>query len=338
MDIKRLSQALVEARTTHHFIEVEPYTPADFEGNEYCLFVKPELTDDPKRFERAATMMLERVEHFGQEIVAAAAMDAQYLERHRVIEEHYGVINLISRFGIEALSDTAKAALKERCGAELERGMIVLGAHQFLQQYPFFSAKALALFFDNLGSVKLGGGAHSAKANINGQLVLILNGFHPDQLERYIAAGSAIVSFVVRSSASWKSLRNDFTGSTHPHSAADSSIRGILFARQAYFELKEVTAGSNGVHVSAGPIEAMVEICRYMSNLDQKDRRDPRDTTFGQRLVEAGLGPDDIHRLGANPVVEMENKRVSVFDLTEEVDAEAAIQLVRSINAKLTHV
>src|SRR6266542_4171750 len=337
MEVAPLAKALADAKSNHRFVEVAAYDPSSaFAQNEYCLFIKPELTDDAVRFERAAAMILEKVCSFGHTVVAGAAMDAEYMERHHVIEEHYGVINVISRLGREALSDAANATLIAKFASDLERGMLVLGAHQFLCEYPFFTPKALAIFFDNLGSVKLGGGTHSARANMNGQAVLILNGFHPEQLERYIAPGSAIVALAIRAESSWKSIRNELTGSTHPDAAASSSIRGDLFARREYFGLKEVTAGSNGVHVSAGPLEGMLEVCRYLSNLDEQ-RRELINTTFGRLLIRAGLGGDQVAQLSANPTVELDGRRVSVFDLTEEMDASPAADLIGSVTTQLVH-
>ena len=337
IDINALVNALAEARATHRLAEITAYEPSStLTQNEYCLFIKPELTDDGVRFERAAAMVLEKVASFGHTVVAAAALDAEYIERHRVIEEHYGVINVISRLGRDALSDAAKANLGAKFGSDVAEEMTVLGAHQFLQQYPFFTPKALATFFDNLGAVKLGGGTHSAKATMNGQAVLILNGFHPEQLERYIAPGSTIMAFAIRADSSWTSIRNDLTGSTHPHAAALSSIRGELFSRREYFGLREVTAGSNGIHVSAGPLEGMLEICRYLSDLDT-GRRELQHTTFGSLLVRTGIGAERIRRLQSNPTVEIQGRRVSVFDLTEEMDAPAAADLIGSVTAQLAH-
>lgn len=337
IEVNTLNQALAETKESHRFTQVIPYDPApETRTNEYCLFIKPELTDDTRRFERAAELVLDKIRSFGHTVVGAAAMDAAYMDRHRVIEEHYGVINVISRRGREALSDAAATTLRDKFGSDLQRGMIVLGGHEFLHHYPFFTPTALAIFFDNLSSVKLGGGTHSAKANVKGQPVLILNGFHPEQLERYIAPGAAIVAFAVRADSSWKSIRNDLTGATHPHDAASSSIRGELFARKDHFGLKEVTAGSNGVHVSAGPIEGMLEICRYLSNLDES-RRDPIETTFGRLLSNIGVGAEQIRRIAANPTIDVNGRKASVFDATEELDAAAAADLIRSVTSQLAH-
>src|SRR5882724_1495602 len=111
----------------------------------------------------------------------------------------------------------------------------------------------------------------------------------------------------IRALADEKVLRSELTGSTNPATAPPESIRGALFARKQELGLDEVSAGANGVHVSAGPVEGMVEVLRFMSNLDTDHRITPEETTFGKLLLRDGFRAR-LADLCANPDVTPDDK------------------------------
>jgi len=74
--------------------------------------------------------------------------------------------------------------------------------------------------------------------------------------------------------------------------------------------------------MSAGPLEAMVELQRFFG-------LKLSDTDFGQKLVAAALKENEIEKLKQNVLLERNGKRVSSFDLTEEKDGDEAISLLK---------
>lgn len=316
-----------EANRTNRWVEIAPYRAGDrTEQNEYCLFLKPELTELQDTFLDVVTMVLDRLAAFDQHIVAGAAMDSSYLAKHRVMEQHYGVINTISREGTDALSEAGKQRLQDAFGQEMTAGARVLGGHQFLAAHPYFSASALSVLFDSLPSTKLAPGTYCVRTIVRGEPVIVLNGFHPEQLQRFTNPGASIVAFTVRSDAPWKTIRGELTGATHPAKATAGSIRGTLLQQQERFALREVSAGSNGVHASAGPVEGMVEICRYMSDGDAKAPISLTATTFGKLLGQSGFNPEQIGLFASNPILQTSSGSASVFDLTEELNATEGVR------------
>jgi len=87
--------------------------------------------------------------------------------------------------------------------------------------------------------------------------------------------------------------------------------------------MKEVSKSANGVHMSAGPLEGMVELGRFFGLSSEH-------TAFGHALVKAGFTHEQINHLAQNPTGEHNGKRVSAFDLTEEKDTPEAVQLLKS--------
>jgi hypothetical protein len=330
MKIAQLYPLIEEVRRTKGFVGKGDYSPAAETTNEFVLFLKPELTAVSRAgFDKTAQLIDQHLERFGQEVVMATALEASYIARHRIAEQHYGVINQVSEQGALALSQEAQ----EKLAADFPRAQAgnyqLLGGHEFLRRYPFFTPEALAVFHDNLENHKLAPGTHCVKAVVRGAQVLLFNGFHPEQLLYFTTPGTVILALIVRSKTSWKSIRQELAGATNPAKAAAGSIRGALYERRQELGLAEVSSGRNGVHVSAGPVEGMVEVGRYVSNFDEAGKTiHPEATTFGKLLLRSGFDRDAVRRLAENPTVEHGGRRVPLFDLTEEVDAADALERI----------
>jgi hypothetical protein len=243
------------------------------------------------------------------------------LESSDVMAEHYGVINKISRSGRSALTEAAEQALAEQYATELEGGALVLGGHQFLTSYPGFGPYSLGVLFANLSVGRLGPGTYAGMVTVDGQPVVILNGFHPRQLSFFTADDTVCAFLHCSSGTAWESLRNDLIGTTDPAKADAGSIRGTLFADPDGFGLATVSSNFNGVHMSAGPLEGLAELTRFFGG-------SLSDWTFAGAMSAAGVSADGIAELADNPTLQADGERGSAFDLTEGVDAEPAAALL----------
>jgi len=233
--------------------------------------------------------------------------------------QHYGVIANISKNGESVISSSAKQALGEKFadfpGAE------VLGGHQFLTRFPDINAYSLSVLNDNLGTTRLAGGTYAMKIKVFGKPFIVLNPFHAYQLVPYTTPGHAIVLFEVTSPTAWATLRTNVCGTTDPKDAPEGSIRRTYLNQKSDIGLKEVDKSANGVHMSAGPLEAMVELARFFNVKNSE-------TAFGAALKAKGLSDDQINALAGNPLVETDGKKVSAFDATEEKDAAKAAEIL----------
>lgn len=321
MDAKVAIEAAATAAERGEFVDILAYSRAtdSVVQNEFLLFFKPEVTLPSERMRGVWDLVYEALGRFDCRIVAAAAAGAQYLKRHRVFEQHYGVINQIATRGLAAVSDTARGKIDELIRQEGD-DIEILSAFQFLEQFPDYDAESLAALHDSLPLHRFGGGTNGVLVAKGERRILLLNGFHPYQLEEYYTPGRSIMNLVVRSSSSWKALRRDLTGATNPARAQAGSIRALLLERRDALGLPEVSPMHNGVHLSAGPVEAVVEICRFMSNLDRGAAMEPEDTTLGNAVTKLA-GPEFLRLLCSNAVLQFGTAREPVFDLTEEWDA-----------------
>ena len=290
--------------------------------NHFVLFMKPELlaVRDGAKLSPILDVIGAALRQYGVETGAVRAVNGPYLARHQIMEEHYGVINRASRLGRAALS----APTLQKLEAETPGIKSILGAHQFLDHYPDVSAFALDVIVNKVGSKKIASGKYYSLLNVQGERVVVLNAFHPQQLLHYTQPGQQIVAFECWSDTDWGVLRTNMTGATDPSRAVEGSIRRTLRERCRELGLHEVTTATNGVHCSAGPFEAMLEFCRFFSNHAGKTLIRTGDTPFGHMLQERGLKAKDIAALAKNPLL----GEGYVFNQTEEKNSDLAADLL----------
>ena len=100
-----------------------------------------------------------------------------------------------------------------------------------------------------------------------GENFILVNGFHPAQLAHFTEPSHRIALMLLHADTPWATLRDEMIGDTFPERAVAGSIRGQLHARPQNYGFDEVTIANNGVHLSAGPFEAMFEIANFFGSL-----------------------------------------------------------------------
>jgi nucleoside diphosphate kinase len=305
--------------------EVTPYGL-----NNWLCFIKPEITrpSETINLDAILTLILDRIAAFGFTIHSATLLSADYLRDHRLIKQHYGVLDDVATKGKAALSEAAAERLEALYGQPLAH-LKVMGGFELLEAYPFFNAHSLDCLWQNQENVKLTGGTYVEKVRVDLETIYLLNGFHPKQLEHFTVSGRSIVLLDLSGDLSWAESRRHFIGATNPLKAEEGSLRRLLLEQKAALGLPEVSQSFNGVHLSAGPVEALVERLRFESDYDSGCMIEPGSLPFGQQLVKAlGHVPD---ALLSNEIVTWEGHHTSIFDLTEEMDSTKAIEVLSTL-------
>jgi hypothetical protein len=294
--------------------------------NHFVLFLKPEVlaVDDGVDVKAIVALVLAALDKHAVRTGAIRVLNGHYLGRYHIMEEHYGVINRASRLGAAALSEATRKKLMAAC-PDADR---VLGGHELLKEFPEVSAFALNIIADTIGTKKIASGKYYCVLNIAGERVVILNPFHPQQLLHYTMQGRTIVVLECATDTDWRVLREEMTGATDPTKAAAGSIRNSLLEKKSQLGLKDVGTATNGVHCSAGPLEAMVEFGRFFSDHAKKKLIKLPDTPFGAALARHGIGKKEIAALAKNPLLGKGSEASYAFNLTEEKNSDAAADLL----------
>jgi len=299
------------------------------ERNEFLFFIKPEITlkSETVQLDKILDLILESLKAFNFEIHDVKTLSSIYLEKYNLIAQHYGVINKISSDVLNNISETAKAKFKEIYGKSIF-DVKAMGSLEVLDQYKNLNPYSLDYLWQNIENHKLASGTYCEAIKIEDDIIHIFNGFHPRQLKHFTISGRSIVVFSLSSNISWSEARNDFIGSTNPENAKKGSLRRELLDNMSTFSLPEVSQSFNGVHLSAGPVESLVELKRYTSNFTTPSKiKAFSDFSFGRLLLANFYSQfDDIVN---NENINADGKTISIFDLTEEKNAEEAINILK---------
>ena len=329
--ISEITRPLGHAISTGNAVTIRSYAPSEhLEQNEICIFIKPELTGLAS-IDSILTLLFEHLDRFNVEVVAARAVGHGFLRRHKTMQHHYGTIDRISRCGAAAVSDEARHRLTALAAQYHVRTAMVFGAHQFLAAYSSFSSESLSILYDNLQNNKLAAGTHCVVLSLRGTPAILLNGFHPEQLDHYERASQSVMVFACRTTTPWRTLRTEMTGATNPATAISGSLRSELLRLRTRLGIPEITTGRNGIHVSAGPLEGMAEIARFLAD----DSAPPvtaeslvHKLTFGRLLAKVGISRASVAALANNPCIALPPRAMPAFDATEELDAPDAAALL----------
>jgi hypothetical protein len=309
---------------------VVPYTPAESSTNQFVFFLKPEATEGTN-LEYVLKLSLNVLESAGVKIGAIRVIGGPYLDRHNIMVEHYGVISKISKEGVGIISEAAKAKLESDFGEDIKAVGQPVGGHQFLTQNPDISPLALTTINDNVGTTRLAGGTYLCKFKMLGKTQLVLNPFHAFQLVPFIKKGNALILFECTSKTAWEDLRGKVCGATNPAQAEKGSIRSELLINKASTGMVAVNTGSNGAHMSAGPLEGLVELKRFLSDNDTGKVVEYSSLSFGAHLTSLGLG-DKLEHFASNPNATVDGKVESLFDLTEEKSFDVSGEILKSVS------
>jgi nucleoside diphosphate kinase len=293
---------------------VVPYTGAPADTNQFLFFLKPEATT--ANVEYILKLSLGVLANAGVKFGAVRVVGGPYLDKHNIMVEHYGVISKISKEGYEIISDAAKEKLQKDFGEDVKAVGLPVGGHQWLAKNPEFNPLSLTTINDNVGTTRLAGGTYLCKFKVLGKVQLVLNPFHAYQLVPFVSKGNALIVFECQSTMSWAELRSKLCGATNPEKADEGSIRAELLKNKEATGMIAVNMSSNGVHMSAGPLEGLVELQRFFS--EGNTRTELKSLSFGAYLSSQGFSDEQINKLAQNPNATVEGKTESVFDMTEE--------------------
>jgi len=296
--------------------------------NQFCLFLKPGVVEahPADNFSRILDLVLEKIAFFHLHIEEVHVLPWQYLRDYRIMNQHYGVLDGIARNASACMSDQVRRRFREVYGADTNE-VRVLGGFEFLDQFEEISPEALDVIWANAEHKRLASGCFCAKIKVGHKVIFLMNGFTPQQLNTYLDPKIAIVVFMLCGDASWRDLRINFAGKSDPSEAAPGSLRHDLFLNQEVLGIRELKLATNGAHLSAGPVEALVELRRFTSDFNFAGCRPLSDLQFGRKLSQR-LRVDDIEHLLQNPFVQIAGQKESVFDLTEGMDESSALDVL----------
>jgi nucleoside diphosphate kinase len=306
---------------------VRPYAGVQGTALQVLVMLKPELTNSPPAVARVLAMLTAH----GVQLAGARVLSSAFVTEHQVLRHQYGTLSRVSHEGLPAVPVAAADRLFEQFPEVRDARHRVAGGHEFLGLVPDFSAFSLEVLTRNTPVVKLGAGVYAIRVLIDGDLWVLLNPFHPCQVEHFTTPGQAIVVLEAHSHRPLPELRATTIGATDPQDAVAGSIKRTLLDDQAELGLTQVCTRRNCVHISPSAVEAMASLRRYFST--PADVLPVERTVFGARLCAAGFSAAEITTLADNPQVDLLGRRGPLFEVTEDMDVSSALEFTATLLA-----
>lgn len=300
--------------------------------HEFLFFIKPEITikDENIKLDNILTLIFKKLEQFNLKIININILSAKYLDKNNIMAQHYGIINQLSQNPKENLSQTAIQTFENLYNISLAEANII-GSLELMKKDNSITVAKLEELVNGVEIQKLAGGTYVQKINLDGKETYIINSFHPKQLMHFIESKRSIITFTLAGNTDWNIARTDLIGSTNPPVAKDGSIRKELYTNKSTLGLADISYSLNGVHLSAGPIEGLIELIRFNSDFENNIKPPLSEFNMGKLLID-NFNQKQIEIILSNPDFEYEGKKQSIFDITEEKNADEAISILKSLN------
>lgn len=294
--------------------------------NELLFFFKPEVFwhSNKTQLKNLFHLVVDKFHQFKVEISGVLLLSGKRLEELAIIDRHYGIINQLSKQASTMVEDDDIKKIAALMGIENIKIDEILGGHEFMKKYTEFHSEAVNNFWNTKKSIKLRSGFYCQLYEYQQRSILLVNGFHPLQLRRFTNPRHHIVVFLLHTDTDWKVLKADLVGDTYPNLAKPGSIRAEIFREPVAYGFPDVSVSNNGVHLSAGPFEALFEIDNFLKHLPAVGY-ELNNTRLGKLMLEKGYSPEALARSLTNPGVVIDGHEKNLFGVTEEKNSTAAV-------------
>jgi nucleoside diphosphate kinase len=283
-------------------------------------------------------MVKEHLEANGLKVTGEGPIASEQIDAKKLIDQHYYAIASKATILKPKELNVPQDKFLKQFGLSWEEALakgVVFNALDACTQLAcsaeeLSSAWSTAKKNDKL--IKFGGGFYCGLVEMEGKTPLyVFNAFFMTMRSAFTKPGKSIYWYTVEwdeKALSWEDFRGKVLGPTDPKEASKDSLRGKILSDWKELGLEsEPNVGENGVHASASPFEAMAE---RMNWLETPGDNDP----FYRALRSAGLKEDTIKAWCIDPQVTIgDDKKGSLFDALEDMDATACLEKAKSLAA-----
>jgi len=291
--------------------------------NTAIVFVKPHAATDA-----CEAFVREHLTGAGVRIVSSGVKRAKEIDEHKLIDQHYGSL---ARLAMDTqpseiiLSSKSKDAFATTYGIDWESALPSMMSNPEALDKLGVDGASLETMWRTGVTCKLAPGTYVSRLEGPSDTIFTVNGFYPAMRQAFVAEGAEVRYLVCEfdeAKLSWQSFRRDVIGATNPADAAPGSARAEMLKKWSDLGLTAApTMSENCVHASAGPLEGLKERCVWSGASLETDE-------LAQALVAGGIELSLLEEwLADNPVVTLGGKTDKIFDLTEELGTDAALEL-----------
>jgi hypothetical protein len=173
------------AKTDYKDVIEDPEIGLHPNQSEFLVFLKPEIFMGERLFqEKRVQMINDLLETHGVTIDGMLIVGGKFIEEKGIMAAHYGFINQISNHASEIVTDGERAKMTELLGEDCSQTLI-LGGHEALKKFTTLNPESLDTLWFTKKSLKVKGGFYFQKYTYEGVTFLLVDGFHPQQLDYF---------------------------------------------------------------------------------------------------------------------------------------------------------
>lgn len=296
--------------------------------NELMFFFKPEcfINVDVKTTRKIIEIAFEAFDRFEANVSGILVLSGKILDELDIMNRHYGYINRLSKSASQILSPDDYELMEKYLGNARIGEFKIYGGHEFLNAFTTYDEESLDRLWLSKKRVKLRSGFYFWEYKVDNQQIILINGFFPKQLFHYYHPSHKIILVLLQSNTNWSALKDDMIGDTYPEKAKPQSFRSEIYQNRDILGLKEVYVSRNFVHLSAGPFEAFFEIYNFLKDINVIDFKLSSSNLY-RLMVGKRFNEQNIERALQNPTIDINNRSIDLFSITENKDSLEAISL-----------
>ncbi|MBM3705772.1 MAG: nucleoside-diphosphate kinase [Actinobacteria bacterium] len=327
MEAEKTGDKILESVASDKKITLIEQFSTSGKENETLFFLKPEFFQIPdiESIKRLLLLIFKKIDEFEIEISGIATLTGSFLAGSKIIERHYGFINKMSVSGSKIVNGYDKVKIMEALSLGDLKDYKILGGHEAVNRYGSIDEKMLTELWYSKEAKRIGEGFYIQPHTINGDKVILINGFHPNQIRHYTNPASRIVLFLLSTDTDWFTLRNNFVGDTFPERAAPGSIRALLYRDSGRYGIGSINVANNFVHASSGPYDAVFEICNFVGNLEGINYCRYNTNIYKLMIEKFKLAESDFLKCLENPAIKTDDSETDLFTITKNKNTFDAI-------------
>ncbi|EKD66101.1 MAG: hypothetical protein ACD_49C00064G0004 [uncultured bacterium (gcode 4)] len=325
--INKINDAINSGKTE---VMIAPFEFSNEKQNEFLIFFKPEVFFwGADKAESIISMAFDKFSANNVDISGILLLTWDRLNELAIMDRHYGFINKLSKSASKILTSDELEKIYSLLEITDRENYKIYGWHEFLASHPDFSEESLDEFWATKKSAKIKWGFYIQKFELNWEKFVLVDAFHPAQLKHFINPPHKILVLLARSDNNWDSLRDIMIWDTFPEKAVSESIRWELYANKENYGMKEVNIWNNGIHMSAGPFEAIFEINNFLKDISNS-AYSPEKTNLYNKMITSGITASDALNSLSNPTINIDGKETWIFDISEIKNSSDAIEIYKN--------
>lgn len=235
------------------------------------IFLKPELVSIPQEKLRLFFQFFsKKISEFSITLEGISILSGPFILSEGLFDKNYEKIKSYSGLCYESKKAIeSQNILKLRKFSHYERifGGMALSKKGYSPEY------IMKLWEQAQSTFNIIDDLFAAKVELEGEPIILINGFYPYQRKQYEPTGSKIVLFFFRSEEPFKKLKKNFQGSAQESGREPGSIRQYIADNKDIYEIQKFSTSINGIHLSENSRRGLLEV-KYFADAIDTSRND----------------------------------------------------------------